>query len=319
MKDFTWPVSCSGYLWETIWLSESTIVGLATLATGEGVRTYSPMNDEPDLFIKFAELEQTDEARLAFAAQYGHLTRDVSVLCSEEYGRQWEDVCRSAVKSVGDSCDSRYMLPSGPLGLRLLLDRLANPNGVNESTWFPTPVLPDPKGEPNHIWDDHTAEMRLAYADWVKLNRAKRTTTPSDAETQCWDLQDLRRRLESVLSMRLLFVFDPDTGLPSHAPTDLLSALWLQFAYAVSGAREYRPCAQCRKLFGRSVLTSESGRPRRTRRDKTYCTDKCRKDAAYALRKPRRQAEAVARSAAARTGSAPGPEAAGKLPRSRAK
>ena len=146
MKHFTWPVSCSGYVWDQIFLSDTTLVGLATFATGEGVRTYRPMTDEPDLFVKFAELGDAAGNQLAFAARYGHLTRDVSVFTERECGTGWEDDRRAAVRSDGGSDGSRYLVPSGPLDGSHFRERLAFPNGMDQSTWFHTQVAANPRG-----------------------------------------------------------------------------------------------------------------------------------------------------------------------------
>ena len=53
-------------------------------------------------------------------------------------------------------------------------------------------------------------------------------------------------------------------------PKNLLAAMWLQFAQAVTGDKEYRQCKQCGKPFEISLA------PEGMRKSREYCTDPCR-------------------------------------------
>ena len=52
-------------------------------------------------------------------------------------------------------------------------------------------------------------------------------------------------------------------------PKDLLSALWLQLAHAVSRNLEFKQCAVCSTFF--------EVKSKKRRFEKIYCSDKCRK------------------------------------------
>jgi hypothetical protein len=59
---------------------------------------------------------------------------------------------------------------------------------------------------------------------------------------------------------------------------ELLSALWLQFAFAVAGDKQYRRCEVCQRAFELA--------PGENRADRRFCSDKCR-IRAYRQRKAR--------------------------------
>jgi hypothetical protein len=78
----------------------------------------------------------------------------------------------------------------------------------------------------------------------------------------------INEQLKGRISPRLLW---DDTGRLAlhHVPADLLSAMWLQFALAVDGDRQYTQCEDCRKWF--AVATPGAGR-----KDKQFCSSACR-------------------------------------------
>ena len=151
--------------------------------------------------------------------------------------------------------------------------------GAKDSSEFGTAVNSSREYERPEDWHRHVSEMKLGVSEWVEAG----------CSTSAKDLAGLRRKLEVVLSERLAFAIDPDTGWPCQTPTDLLSALWLQFATALSRKQRYRLCSRCGKLFAVSAVTTESGRSRRSRDDKKYCSPKCQQAAAYVLKKEKRQ------------------------------
>ncbi len=56
----------------------------------------------------------------------------------------------------------------------------------------------------------------------------------------------------------------------SMAPLTLLSAMWLQFALAVSGDKQFRECKFCKRMF--EISTEQSG----FRRHREFCSDSCK-------------------------------------------
>lgn len=54
-------------------------------------------------------------------------------------------------------------------------------------------------------------------------------------------------------------------------PSNLIGCIWLQFARAVDGNRDYRQCEECRKWF--------EATPQVTRSDRRFCTPSCKASA----------------------------------------
>ena len=278
MDDFTWRVSRSGYLWGKVDLRTTVNFGLITPDTGEGVRIYKPLLDHPELFLEFAELGPSDNDYLRFAARYGSLTWDLTVVQRENCRRHWGEFRRAAMK-WHDPLQSTVAAPTNsPPSVPRLADQLARRTGPNDGSTFGTALDTSREYERWIDWTLHASEMKLDVSKWIAAGR-----NPSAEH-----LTGLRRKLEAILTERLAFAFHPDTGWPCQTPTDLLSALWLQFATAVSGKQQYRACSRCGKLFGVSALTTDSGRARRSRDDKKYCSARCQQDAAYVLKKEKR-------------------------------
>jgi hypothetical protein len=279
MTEFRWAVSRSGYAWELDRGDDEFVRQLITYDTGEGVWVYEPMKANPDLFLKFAELAGDDEGYLRFAAQSGQLTRAVTVVERPKVeSDEWRDDVSTLVRYPHPPSVSQAGTPPQFNNLEAAL---SSPNGCHAGTRFDTKMEMPRRAEDSRLWANHATEMK----GLIRLWQAK-----PDGDAR----EEVRQRIEAVLDGRAVFAFDSKTGQPSLAPTDLLSALWLQFAFAVGGARRYEPCQRCAKLFPVSVLNPETGR--RVRNDKAYCTPECQMAAAYALRKPKRQKAAAART-----------------------
>jgi hypothetical protein len=83
----------------------------------------------------------------------------------------------------------------------------------------------------------------------------------------------LTNRINEVLvgTIDAGLIASPRGGRPSlhMVPKDLLAGLWLQFARAVAGGKEYSRCEQCGSWF--EISSPEGGRV-----DKRYCSTACR-------------------------------------------
>jgi hypothetical protein len=87
--------------------------------------------------------------------------------------------------------------------------------------------------------------------------------------------------LQGHVSARLLWA-DRRTRLDlCFVPESLKDALWLQFAHAIAGNKDYRPCVECATWFELS--------PKVARADKRYCSRVCR-NRAYQQRVAQAQA-----------------------------
>ena len=125
MEDFTWRVSRSGYLWGKVDLSATVVHGLITPDTGEGVRSYKPLIDHPELFLEFAKLEPQGHLHLAFAAKYGSLTWDLAVMQRADCRRDWGEFRRDAVKCADPPQGTHATPAKGSRRVPSLADQLA--------------------------------------------------------------------------------------------------------------------------------------------------------------------------------------------------
>lgn len=92
------------------------------------------------------------------------------------------------------------------------------------------------------------------------------------------ELQELVQGRLTVTGVIPRFRLDPlpFRQPPLHlAPVNLLGAMWLQLARAVSGNKAFRECGRCGKPFELS--------PDRTRKSRKYCSERCR-SRAYRVR-----------------------------------
>jgi hypothetical protein len=271
-----WGVLEGGYRWvktqpwlpfsetarEDIYLVPAPAIGWA--------RVYSPMGKEYSaVFLAFAETEPTEEGILGFANRYGALRLDEQVILSaEEYPK---------------------------------LPGLTESSGDVEMYWALG------WGEKLSLWQDQITAMRRAITLWQAVNSGKVSelrryvSWTSERVVKC-EFEDgyyesvaldggmggaaplmrtgdvliparyfLHRMINGQLSehtsMRLLLNEHGNSEL--HVVTHhLLGALWLQFANAVGGNREFRRCAECGTYFEVS--------PDRARKSKRYCSDACR-------------------------------------------
>lgn len=83
-------------------------------------------------------------------------------------------------------------------------------------------------------------------------------------------------RMQGLVDVRLVWDADDNRGRLHLVPKSLLGALWVQFALAINGDKEYRECGHCSTWFELSPGTARTSR--------FYCSDAC-KMKAYRERK----------------------------------
>jgi hypothetical protein len=84
----------------------------------------------------------------------------------------------------------------------------------------------------------------------------------------------------------------PDSLNTSLEPRNLLGAMYLQFYWLITSARELSRCKYCNRLISHGPPTPGSGRKRKIYSNKQFCSDGCRQEYHYHNRtKPKRNAE----------------------------
>jgi hypothetical protein len=158
----------------------------------------------------------------------------------------------------------------GPLGLCII-----PPSMIHQTVDIFDPQVQD---EPLEGWEDQLRSMKLAVWWWDLLQQGALDRLP-EAD---------RRGVPETINVGLRkwvspqFRPDPDKGGMSLeiVPQNLVGALWLQFAQAVSRQRRHRKCGTCGMWFEVSPGVARSNR--------LYCSEACRSKA-YRDRKDRAQ------------------------------
>lgn len=214
----------------------------------EGFR-YSP---EAGLFIKLAQLKPRQDQIIEFANQYGMLTGGVGLDLDDlvVYGEPLELWTRGIadlsiayrlwelIKTGATSALSQYIKWRENSGVRFDLP------GHRGGRWI---------------------AMRETNLDLLQTFR------PGDLIGPAWhQLQYMvNEKLDGNVSGRLLWDSSHTRLGLYQVPKDLISALWLQFARAIDGDREYVQCEECRNWF--EVSSPDGGR-----KDKRFCSTACR-------------------------------------------
>ena len=257
------------------------------LVPGLGGVQYRPLHEELAAFRAFAELDPNKDDITEFVRKFGVLLNKHSLLVPDgavpqpaQYGEPlsfWEDETRAMRNAVD------------------VFDALDKPRRLSE--WI---RLDSPTGDPHRVLFCRGEEGEVPRFAEI-ANDTFRTSLlgyivgqPPDIALrragQFFVQQEINSRLEKTAAPKLLYDPESDQLELRLMPTNLLGALWLQFARSVEASKNYRRCRVCTQWFEVSV----EGK----RRHSKYCSDRCRMKAYRD-----RRSKAVARAAA---GESPG-------------
>lgn len=230
-------------------------------------RRYDPMSDEPDLFFRFADLDVSEESLLSFADEFGWLGVEETIDDDRISGESW-DAWRIAISDMKETLmlsQAAFAGDQSELRQRIELD---DGDSQHRSVTWHRPGFREFALE----GQDVDQMFHVPERDRLGVLALLMVATNVDGH------------LEGAFSGRLQFKSGSTDGGPrlDFHPSTLLSALWYQFALYLSGAREHRTCEFCETLFQIDRRAGPSGR--RGRRDRKYCSSKCRKDASRARR-----------------------------------
>jgi hypothetical protein len=265
---FRWEVEEDGYEWKQQRKTELRLVGRG--GRDSRIMRYAPMEEFPGLFLEFAKLKPTQESVCQFANRYGLLfeysdIEDVVV----QRGRmllgstlpEWNDEIGriNAIVNLWEAVEGRKIEE---------LQKVIKWNDNGVKYWI--------KSRSGAQWGSvlaHTAdadyEVMIArfksgnilqparYALRREINR--RIATATTVPRLMWAPGEQRhgQPLKPDAHMRIAFV-----------PSNLLAAMWLQFAQAVTGEYKLRTCKGCLAYF-------QVG-PGGKRADADTCSPKCR-------------------------------------------
>jgi hypothetical protein len=242
---------------------------------GSGGRFYDPLREHSGLFKTFAATEPSEAAILSFADKYGSLG------LAHETGSFLN-------LGIGMVPDAEFVAPFSEFfeawksEIELMRSLTSLWTAVRESDQrtlqkFVAWQLDSVSCEVPGFFGSKTLAARWCRPELFSRLRAGDVITPSlcfvqDVINEQLQIQRVHPRL--LWDSRLM-----NLGL-RMVPTSLIGCLWLQFAKAVEGHKEYRQCEVCRKWF-------EVGGSRTARADKRFCSPTCK---AKAHRKKRDEA-----------------------------
>jgi hypothetical protein len=266
---FQWVVHASGYSWV-----EHSRVGqrmpwfeLAEAPSPhEGVesRSYAPLREYTGLFRTLADTAGTREAVLEFANRYGRLG------LAEESLQAWTDEIWALRQAV-------HLWELVRADDRLGLHRHIRWEGKGEQ-WTATY---DSRPDLHESWHDgfpHTHQVIASTEvnlEW--LERLKSRDVKLAALIYLW--AKVNEHLRET-SNQLLYEPEHKRLVLQPVPGNLIGAIWLQFASAVSADKDYRRCRECGTWFELSPETARTNR--------RFCSGACRSKA-YRERQGRAQ------------------------------
>lgn len=248
--DFRWSVPTGGFQWVESEKGKFLTDGGLRSAFPDGVfqgqllSVYSPLREEPALFRNFAAMTPNEESILAFANQYGVLgiAEPLAGLKSGERLAGWI---------------SHHARLSHAIAL---WDMVCRRNEKGLAQFF--------QWDPNAgRWRYSTGEggQKMTPPAGLEFQEGK-VLLPASLQVQ----RQINAALEEWASPRVVYDLDIGRMVLRIVPKNLLGALWLQLADAVTGNKEYRSCIECGRWFG---LSNE--RRGGTKR-KVFCSSACK-------------------------------------------
>ena len=284
--EFQWPVLGQGYEWhQGKVLSVGRTGRQAKASVPDGflmpsvsarptTRRYNPFRETTGLFRQFAETTPTEAGIKLFADRYGLLgDEEVRATMATEGPRQrGAALGRNGERLAGWNGQIARMQQAVRLWGMVQSGNIA--------------------GLAQYIkWDGDQAVSYQGPPDLYLIASAEESPeqltkyTPGDVlrPAQTYVQWLTNRMLTTRASPRLLWDTEPDRLSLHLVPRNLLGALWLQFARAIDGNREFRQCRQCYTWLELS--------PEIARTNRKYCTDACRLRAFRARKEDQAQQE----------------------------
>jgi hypothetical protein len=258
--------------------------GLRVLCGFSADETYRPLKSELALFRTFASLPDTEDAFAAFAGRYGdlydadYLVRNGRVLSHDDGLDEG-----SGFDGVGNTF-AVWRAHRGLLAFALRLwDALnegrsrdvigadlvltATPDGViDDSARRPCMRIKGRIGKLQLALGVHPSAIPAIGGEYSWLGYASKSSSPdailrsalATLITEMCGSVDVAMEVSSAQAGGLRLTFEVSS---------LIGAMWLQFALAVDGNREYRSCPECGEWWDSTE----------TRSDRQTCSDRCRK------------------------------------------
>lgn len=219
-------------------------------------QNYDPLLDVGALFKTFANVDPSEAGIAIFASKYGQLGGDIAKTCYV-WHQLLPPLLDTELSALPFSIDGKYPY----------------------YRFF---------GETLRGWRSEIKVMKRAVALWEHLKAGKKRPVRFHLENE-WGTEAVaclrqdeiiikgHELLRDDINKHLLKRISPEVQL-GHSkedlglkivPDSLIGAIWLQFALAVDGDKEYRLCDVCKEKWFEL-------RPGKNRKDREYCSDACR-------------------------------------------
>ena len=238
---------------------------LPLIFAGHDAREYAPLTEYPALFREFAFVEQTAEGFLSFANLYGALGSEGTcefVHSPTDRAKGWDtpdgwgEVIGAWFTEAGRMHDGVAIWDAV---------RREDEDFLSHCMWYENEdrlVYWEPLSDQWHI----SGEELLAAPDHHP-ERLEQIRERGVLRAGLFIVQDLiNEGLRTRVHERLMWA--DDRLAISLIPSNLIGALWLQFAHSVAADVDFAKCVECGTWF---EVAPGSGRP-----DKRYCSDACR-------------------------------------------
>lgn len=266
---FSWSVAQAGHRWmktkqlpsgeENRYLTTGIPLGQTFMRA-----RYNPMV-ESGLFRNFSELEPTEEAICQFANRWGLLGGEASTEIGVVDGPQ----PKSLLLGVGEllstwtseSTEMKSLLEIWDLAHNRDKKLAAFIKWGDARVWYEGPRI---EGWPENV----RSRREIASGNSPEL-LAKFQTGDLIGPAQQYLQGEVNKKLtHHGVSARLLWDQNYTRLSLYLVPQSLIGCLWLQFARAIDGNRDYRRCPICRKWFEITFHVS--------RKDRAFCTPTCK-------------------------------------------
>jgi hypothetical protein len=232
------------------------------------VREYAPMREHSGLFRTFADVPLSKDGILQFANKYGALSNLL-----RPWTRSRAD--RSEILTGGEERYGWWRGKIAAMKRAVMLWDLVRKGDEAGVVDFIDVNKPD-SGLEIH-WREEKLDSYEEGTPGVVIKSGQ--PEPKDAvEAALLLLQrTMEEELYKGLSAKMELISDRRLEFRDR-PSDLITAMWLQFALGVSGEREYRSCMVCKAWFELS--------PDIARTTRLFCSDAC-KSKGYRLKQDR--------------------------------
>ena len=225
----------------------------------EAYEHYYPLQEHPNLFQTLARLEPTQKAILSFANTYGVLGgRSMDIEVPREGGRVEQRTGEPLDYWQDEILDLRFLYNVWIALNKQDIESLSSLGElIGNVFWRRDEYMPwySSTDSTDSLPRVHKPSERVT---WIEMSKGAR-------EHLC---QEVSRRLEKWVSPKLQASEDATADLLLFAPSNLIGAIWLQFAQAINGAKNWKQCPGCNMFFEVAKWA--------TRSDRKTCSVKCR-------------------------------------------